>query len=281
VLTSGVDRCIFKGIENPTTQGDNMKLLTVGNPKIEKGFAKGFLTAVLHLAPARLSGYQVCPLATDGCTNACLNIAGRGGIFAGESIKDMSGEEVLEKIREGALKNRIQSARIAKTRRFFEDREAFMADIVSDIKAVIRKADRENLQPAIRLNGTSDIRWETVAVDGHKNVMAMFPDLIFYDYSKIFNRRVSDIPNYFLTFSLAEDNEDNARKAFQNGMNVAVVFRNKLPDTFMGAPVINGDETDLRFLDPAGSIVGLKAKGKAKTDDSGFVRDLIQLTVRK
>lgn len=256
-----------------------MKLLTVGNPKIAKGFAKGFLTAVLHLAPSRLSGYQTCPMATPGCSAACLNTAGRGGIFAGESIKDLTGNEVITKIREGALSNRIQAARIAKTIRFFEDRDAFMVDLVSDIKTVIRKAKREGLRPVFRLNGTSDLRWETVKVGGFDNIFKMFPDIIFYDYTKLFNRKVSDIPNYHLTFSLAENNDVYAQKAIDNGINVAVVFRNKLPNTFMGRPVINGDETDLRFKDPTGVVVGLKAKGKAKTDNSGFVRDLVQITV--
>jgi hypothetical protein len=104
--------------------------------------------------------------------------------------------------------------------------------------------------------------------------MAMFPTVQFYDYTKIQNRR--DLPaNYHLTFSLAESNDEQARLAIANGMSVAVVFRTKdFPTTFMGLPVVNGDETDLRFLDDAGSIIALKAKGKARKDDTGFVREI-------
>jgi hypothetical protein len=119
-----------------------------------------------------------------------------------------------------------------------------------------------------RLNGTSDIRWETVEVDGHANIMELFPTVQFYDYTKLVNRRALPA-NYRLTFSLAENND---LAAWASGLNVAAVFKGKLPATFMGRPVIDGDETDLRFLDPVGIVVGLKAKGKAKKDQTGFVR---------
>jgi hypothetical protein len=237
-----------------------MKLLTTGNPKIAKGEAHGFLTNIMHLAPSWLSGFNVCPMATKGCAAACLNTAGRGGIFkAGETT------------------NRIQEARKARTLFFFNDRPAFMAQLVKEIRNAIRNAERHGLTPVFRLNGTSDIRWETVTVedaDGFvwPNVMTMFPDVVFYDYTKIPNRR--DLPaNYHLTFSLAEDNDMHARTALDNGMNVAAVFRKHIPGIYMERPVVNGDATDLRFLDDSGVIVGLKAKGKARHDTSGFVRD--------
>lgn len=224
-----------------------MKLLTFSNTKTLKGQVKlGFLTAILHLAPHRLSGYNTCPKATAGCSAACLNTAGRGKF------------------------NSIQESRIRKTREFFENRSAFMDQLVKDVRATIRKAARENLTPAIRLNGTSDIRWETVGVGGFKNIMEMFPEVQFYDYTKIPNRR--NIPsNYHLTFSLAENNDGDAVAAINNGMNVAAVFKENRK-TFMGLPVINGDDTDLRFLDRKGCIVGLSAKGEAKKDTTGFVR---------
>jgi hypothetical protein len=98
----------------------------------------------------------------------------------------------------------------------------------------------------------------------------MFPDVQFYDYTKINNRKVSHIPNYHLTFSKADGNDMDVRIALSNGMNVAAVFH-KVPETYLGRQVIDGDETDLRFLDPKGVIVGLKAKGKAKKDTTGFV----------
>ena len=234
-----------------------MKLLTLGNTKTVKGEAMGFQTYIMHLAPSTLSGYQTCPKASKGCAAACLNTAGRGRFTA------------------------IQEARIRKTKWFFEDRESFMAQLVKDIYAAIRKAKREGFTPVFRLNGTSDIRWETVPVvhptntDGfdkpvvYNNIMEMMPAVQFYDYTKLPNRR--DIPsNYHLTFSRSESNELDALRILANGeMNVAVVF-DTLPTKWAGVKVIDGTETDLRFLDEQGVVVGLVAKGKAKKDTSGF-----------
>lgn len=235
-----------------------MKLLTTGNPKTAKGEKLGYLTAILHLAPAWLSGFNVCPMATKGCAAACLNTAGRGGI-----------------IKKGETTNVIQEARIRKTLMFFNERDEFMAQLVKEIRNFIKLAGKHGLTPAIRLNGTSDIRWETLEVDApSNNIMDLFPTTQFYDYTKIPNRR--NLPaNYHLTFSLAEDNDEQAKTAIANGMSVAVVFRTKdFPTTFMGLPVVNGDESDLRFLDDGGSIIALYAKGKARKDDTGFVREI-------
>lgn len=223
-----------------------MKLLTVGNVKTAKGEGLGYLTFIMHLAPARTSGYQTCPMASLGCKAGCLNTAGRGRF------------------------TRTQEARIRKTRWFFENRNTFMQQLVADIKAAIRKARRENMTPVFRLNGTSDIRWETVDVDGYANIMEMFPAVQFYDYTKLTNRR--NIPaNYHLTFSRSESNDDAVATALLMGMNVAVVFNKNLPSTYLGYTVIDGTTTDLRFLDSQNVVVGLVAKGKAKLDDSGFV----------
>ena len=114
------------------------------------------------------------------------------------------------------------------------------------------------------------ISFEKYEVANGKNIFQMFPTVQFYDYTKVNNRKVAHIPNYHLTFSKADGNDMDVRIALSNGMNVAAVFR-ELPETYLGRPVINGDETDLRFLDPQGVIVGLKAKGKAKKDTTGFV----------
>jgi hypothetical protein len=144
-----------------------------------------------------------------------------------------------------------------------------MQQLVKDIEAAVRKATRENMIPVFRLNGTSDIRWETVSVNGFRNIMEMFPNTTFYDYTKIVNRR--NLPtNYHLTFSRSESNDAYVRTALRRGMNAAVVFEKTLPDMYMGYRVIDGTETDLRFLDGVGVIVGLVAKGKAKRDTTGF-----------
>lgn len=230
-----------------------MTLLTVGNPKLLKGTKKGYLSSVLHFAPADLSGKEVCPKRTAGCTSACLNTAGRGGIF-----------------KKGESTNVIQQARIRKTKMFFENRPAFMSALLKEIVSTIKKAKKLDLIPVFRLNGTSDLAWEKYEIVEGRNIFQMFPDVQFYDYTKVNNRKVAHIPNYHLTFSKADGNDMDVRIALSNGMNVAAVFHN-VPETYLGREVINGDETDLRFLDPKGVIVGLKAKGKAKKDTTGFV----------
>lgn len=247
-----------------------MKLLTVGNPKTAKGEGKGYLTFILHLAPANMSGYNVCPMASAGCKAACLNTAGRGGMIEGSGA--MTGAQLVAAIHDGKVTNQVQAARIRKTKQYFEDRETFLKQLVKEVKSGIKLAAKHGLKPAFRLNGTSDIVWELIDVNSGTganfcNIMGLFPNVQFYDYTKRTNR-VNLPKNYHLTFSRSETNEDAAPA----GMNIAVVFAGKtLPTEYKGRPVINGDETDLRFLDPKNVIVGLKAKGKGKKDTSGFV----------
>ncbi len=230
-----------------------MKLLSDGNPKVMKGEKKGYLSFVLHLAPADLSGKNTCPKATEGCKKACLNTAGHGGIF-----------------KKGETTNVIQQARIRKTKYFFENREQFLADLENDIRLGIKQAQKKGMIPAFRLNGTSDISWEKYGI------IEKFPDVQFYDYTKILGRKVAHLPNYHLTFSAADGNDADVVAALQAGMNVATVFGLKksepMPETYNGRAVFNGDDSDLRFLDPKGVVVGLYAKGKAKKDTSGFVK---------
>lgn len=231
-----------------------MKLLNVGNnAKTVKGDGRGYLTGVLYLAPARLSGWEVCPMRSKGCSEACLNTAGRGAMTS------------------------VQKARIAKTAWLFSDRYGFMLQLGKDIDALVSKARRLGMIPVVRLNGTSDIAWERMRYLGMANIMAMFPNVQFYDYTKVPRRlrealQGTDWPrNYHLTFSLAEDNDEAAGQVLAMGGTVAAVFH-KAPEEYMGRRVVDGDRDDLRFLDPAGVVVGLTAKGKAKKDQSGFVR---------
>jgi hypothetical protein len=182
--------------------------------------------------------------------------------------------------KKGETTNIIQQARIRKTRFFFDNRDAFMADLVADIKLAIKQSAKLGLIPVFRLNGTSDLSFEkySVTVDGvdYANIFAAFPNVQFYDYTKILGRKVKGIPNYHLTFSAADGNDLDVLKAIQQGYNVATVFGIKktepMPESYNGRPVFNGDDSDLRFLDPKGVIVGLYAKGKAKKDTSGFVK---------
>jgi hypothetical protein len=230
-----------------------MKLLSVGNPKILKGMKQGYMTYILHLAPADVSGYNTCPKATAGCKAACLNTAGRGGMF-----------------KKGETTNVIQQARIRKTKLFFENRDAFLAILENDIRKAIKQAEKKGLIPVFRLNGTSDLAWEKYGI------IQKFPNVQFYDYTKILGRKVNGLANYHLTFSAADGNDADVKKAIEQGYNVATVFGIKktlpMPESYEGLPVFNGDDSDLRFLDPKGVVVGLYAKGKAKKDTSGFVK---------
>jgi len=240
-----------------------MKLLSTGNPKVLKGLKQGFNTYILHLAPADLSGYETCAKRTAGCTTACLNLAGRGGMF-----------------KKGETTNVIQQARIRKTKMFFEDRISFMNLLVKDIELGIKQSARLGLVPVFRLNGTSDLAFEKYEVtrngQTYTNIFTAFPEVTFYDYTKILGRKISALANYSLTFSAADGNDADVYKAIAQGYNVAVVFGMKkteaMPESYLGRPVFNGDESDLRFLDPKGVVVGLYAKGKAKKDTTGFVK---------
>ena len=234
------------------------KLLTIGNAKTTKGEKLGILTGILYFAPAMISGRQVCPKASDGCKAACLYTAGRGRF------------------------TKTQEARIAKTKLFFDDRKLFMSLLVDNVSAIVRKAERESLQPAIRLNGTSDIAWEKISVmfngERYRNIMSAFPNVQFYDYTKISGRKAAlALDNYHLTFSLSENNDNEAFEALKQGYNLAVVMDLKRndpkPTLWAGYPVVDGDLSDVRFLDPArGHIVALSAKGDAKKDTTCFVR---------
>jgi hypothetical protein len=242
-----------------------MKLLSVGNPKTLKGMKQGYNTYILHLAPASLSGHNTCPKATAGCIDSCLNTAGRGGMF-----------------KRGENTNTIQKARIRKTQLFYNDRDQFMALLVKDIELAIKQSAKVDLIPVFRLNGTSDLSWEKYSVvrNGvvYTNIFHAFENVQFYDYTKVLGRKIGNIKNYHLTFSMADGNYMDCKQAVEQGLNVAVVFGIKkgtpMPTKFFNhnMTVFNGDESDLRFLDPAKSIIGLYAKGKAKKDMTGFVK---------
>lgn len=230
-----------------------MKLLNSGNAKTRKGEKLGFKTFGIHLAPEKLSGFNVCPCASAGCAAACLNTAGRGAMSS------------------------VQKARIAKTKWLFTDRQAFLAQLHKEITAAIKSCSRQGLVPVFRLNLTSDIPWEAAAFHYEgKSIFAHFPDVQFYDYTKIKSRIWASIQgklpeNYQLTFSRSECNDGEVHRVLQGGGNVAVVFRGSLPEKWSGYKVVDGDETDLRFRDGSNVIVGLVEKGKAKKDESGFV----------
>jgi hypothetical protein len=245
-----------------------MSLLSVStDAKTVKGEKQGYLTGILYLAPHTIAGVgNLCADATEGCMAGCLYTAGRG-VFTS-----------------------VQRARIAKTKRFKADRAGFMAQLVKDIAALVRKARRAGMTPVVRLNGTSDLPWERIAPGVERegealgNLMAAFPDVQFYDYTKSVRRArahaYGEMPtNYHLTFSRSECNTNDCLSVLASGGNVAVVFGTRkgeqLPIRWNNFTVLDGDSSDLRFRDTSkgvyGYVVGLRAKGPARRDRSGFV----------
>ena len=229
-------------------------LLTAGNAKIVKGEKLGYVTKGIHLAPANLSGYEVCQWRSKGCTFACLNTAGRGQM------------------------ERTQDSRIAKTKLFFEQRFDFLAKLSKEITSTIKSASKKSMQAVFRPNLTSDIVWEEIINEDGVTIFEKHGKTQFYDYTKSFGRMAKflngELPsNYHLTFSRSEHNWSLVSMVLEMGGNVAVVFRGQLPKTWKGYEVVNGDENDLRFLDKQGVVVGLIEKGLAKKDETGFVQE--------
>ena len=233
------------------------KLLSIDtNAKTVKGQKYGYLTGILYMAPSNLSGVNLCPMAKIAqCEEACLYTAGRGAF------------------------NNVQQARLRKADWFNTDKQSFMIQLFKDIEALQRKAKKLGLTPLVRLNGTTDIRFESIKFSllgelSQFTIFEYFPNVQFYDYTKISNRK--DIPvNYDLTFSYSgvKAFSSHVLKAIAKRMRIAVVFQSKktIPNKFLGMPVVDGDDSDIRVNDPHGCIVALYAKGKARKDTTGFV----------
>jgi hypothetical protein len=251
-----------------------MDLLSVDNdPKTTKGRKKEVLTAVQYQAPATESGIaNLCPFASAGCAEGCLFTAGRG---------------VFDDVRQ---------ARVNRTILFMEHRHEYCTKLIFETARFERKAHRLGMMPAVRLNGTSDIKWEStpmvpagitpdprLGAVGGTSIMSLFPNVQFYDYTAwpYDKRPAESLPsNYDLTFSRKENNDAEVLHNLHNGRRVAVVFNTKKGDSAPTSytavdgsiwPVVNGDDSDVRFMDPAGVVVALYAKGKARKDTSGFV----------
>lgn len=241
-----------------------MGLLAVNtDAKTSKGQKLGYFTGIMYLSPHKMANgkVNVCGDATKGCIKVCLNEAGRGAF------------------------SNVQDARIKKTLEFLENPKEFMVKIYKEIVKLQKKYGNSLV---IRLNGTSDLPFENIKVvledRYYSNIFEAFPNVQFYDYTKNPRRALTNkIGNYYLTFSRAETklNIEYSRNVLNEGKNVAMVFSKELHEKIvkMGkivynnreVNVIDGDETDLRFLDMPNSIVALKAKGKASKDTSGFV----------
>jgi len=220
-------------------------------------------TYVVYLAPSDASGYNVCLNSTKECRLGCLATSGR------------------VKIETYSKKNTIQNARVVKTKLFFEDQQFFMNWMVAEMIGYKAKAKRDGYAFSARLNGTSDIEWEHITIDsqGGKTIFEVFPETKFYDYTKNPARMVTaHLPsNYHLTFSYSGRNEYVSLKVLEQGKNVAVIFNlkkgEKLPESWNGYPVINGDLTDYRPFDPAGSVVGLRWKVIANRANNKAIKE--------
>jgi hypothetical protein len=236
----------------------NYALLSQGSTKINKSntIQDEYFSRILYLAPDNLADGKrtVCPYAKIAkCNEACLNSAGMG-VFSN-----------------------VQQARIRKTLMFLNETEKFFDLLIKDIDKFVKECDKLGKKPALRLNGTSDIQWEAIEVEDFNNIFEMYPNIQFYDYTKIPTRRIDNIPNYHLTWSYSQANDKYASLFEKVPYNKAVVFFDALPSMFKGLKVIDGDKHDMRFLDKTNSVVGLLAKGKAKQDDTGFVIKALQV----
>lgn len=222
---------------------------TIENSKLDKAIAYGWLNVALYFAPASLSGVNVCPYSTRQCRALCLNTSGLGGFFPS-----------------------VQEGRLRRTREYLADPQAYVEKLSRELRRIKARADRWRLRLAVRPNATSDIPELAHAL------AERHPEIQFYDYTKIPEAWTRTRENYHLTFSRSETNEDECARALAHDVNVAVVFQHKPLQSrlFFGSEiereVIDGDEHDLRFLDPRGVIVALKAKGRAKrANRHGFV----------
>ena len=235
-------------------------LLGVGtNAKTIKGDGDEYLTAILYMTPYKVmvdgKHFNSCSMAEQAsCIEGCLYTAGRGRM------------------------TNVQTARQRKAEWFYRDRVGFMSQLYEDITKFSNYCFKRGIKPCVRLNGTTDIRWELIKYSDGLNIFEQFSDVQFYDYTKIPNRKVADYPNYHLTWSYSSANpkyEELFWDVIRKGMSVAVVFRKPINmTTWRGYKVVDGDKDDLRFLDPQSSIVALYAKGAAKHDSTGFVQDI-------
>lgn len=216
--------------------------------KTKKGTARGYLTGVLYLSPAKEADgvHDMCGGRSPECTLACLYKSGFAEVYPA----------VIE-------------ARIERTLDYIAGFEGFVQRLARDAEKLIVEAESRGLKPAMRPNGTSDQPKLARAI------AARFPRLQVYDYTKLDRPWERAAHNYHLTYSFSGENLAKCFRALDRGINVAVVFHEgKLPRKWHGVRVINGDKDDLRFLDPSGVIVGLRPKGQRiqQLEPGGFVQ---------
>jgi hypothetical protein len=254
-------RMEYKGMSRARKETGMSYIGMVNNStKHEKAYNFNELVYTIYLAPADKSGFEVCPMRTKECTETCLDESGRNRM------------DVKEK--------RIDQSRIKKTKLFFQNREYFVRWVIDEIKQGINKANKLGYRFSVRLNNTSDLSPESFYINDNgvkRNLLQLFPNVTFYDYTKVRNRfRVlKKYPNYDITFSYSGENMSDCIDLLKNGERVAMVFK-KVPTTYMGYPVIDGDQYDMRYLDDKGVIIGLKFKkvrNKLQSDNKFVIQD--------
>lgn len=248
----------YKGINQAKKETGLSYLGLVNNStKHVKAFKYNEMVYTIYLAPGNSSGYEVCPGRTSECTSLCLNSSGRNKM----DIK----------------KEMINASRIKKVRLFFEEKNYFMKWLIDDIKKSYNKAMEQGFYFSVRLNNTSDISPEDFYIidNGVKqNILEIFPHIQFYDYTKVFDREslTKKYSNYDLTYSFTGRNWSECLDLLNKGERITVVF-NKVPETYLGFEVVDGDKYDMRYRDPKGVIIGLKFKKVRNklTNDNKFV----------
>ena len=246
------------------------RFFSLDSAKAVKAQQFGWLNGINYMAPASSGGHgNLCSHASPACIAMCLGWhSGQAGM-----VKDADHDL-----------NSVRLSRIAKVAMFMEDRQRFMAEAVAAIEALVKRAASIGFKPCARMNGATDIAWEGVRCTRNgvefRNVFEAFPEVVFVDYTKNHFRMKRALPsNYFLTFSRSEKNEATALQLLSDGHNVAVVFSGNKPASWHGFDVVDGDEHDLRQLDPrasaehpTGYVIALSPKGqRAKNDTTGFV----------
>ena len=225
--------------------------------KMSASYRNGTMTYCIYLSPWNLSGHNVCG-GGQNCHKSCLVRSGR------EKIQEFT----------YGTSNKVMASRIRKTRFFYDDRETFMQIMIHEIKRYQHKAERMNMDFSVRINGTSDLSPLLFRdIESGKNILELFPNIQFYDYTKIPNRikLMREYPNYDVTFSFDGFNNASCEDYLKNGGRVAVVFYgNKLPKKFNGWKVIDGNKYDMRYLDEPQSVVGLHYH---KTANDYYVND--------
>lgn len=247
------------------------RLFSTENTKAAKAGEYGHVNAIHYIAPSDFSGIKnVCPNASPGCIDLCL------GWFSGQSamVANAENREAL---------NNVRLSRINKARALFENREAYLRELLKQAQSIEAKAWRDGLQATFRFDGSSDLGLAFMPFEapdiGRATLADALPQSTIAEYTKAAPRMLKYLAGHFpsnvwLTFSRSETNETQCREILKAGGNVAVVFRARLPAEYLGHAVIDGDQHDLRQLDPQGVIVGLKAKGAiARRDRTGFIVD--------